>query len=283
GRPNVGKSTLLNALLGRKVAAVTPRPQTTRTRILGIKTLPHAQILFLDTPGIHEPRGLINERMVAVAKQALSEADVVLWLVDAQAGLVAADRPVHTLALASGKPICIALTKIDLVPKERLLPLLGELAQLCPDRPLIPVSAVAADNLDRLLDLIAAELPIGPEYYPADEITDQSERAIVAEIVREKVILETRDEVPYAVAVTIDEFTEKPKRDLVVIKATIHVARDSQKPIVIGQRGARIKAIGQAARLEIEALLERRVFLELFVRVQEDWPTHPSQLKEFGL
>jgi len=283
GRPNVGKSTLLNAILERKIAAVTPKPQTTRTRILGIKTLPNAQILFIDTPGVHEARGLLNERMVAVAKHALAEADVILWLVDAAAGVQAADRHVHKLAVASGKPICVATTKIDSVRKDALLPLLDELSRLCPDRAVVPVSAVSGDNVDRLLAVIADALPAGPAFYPAEDITDQSERAIVAEIIREKVILETRDEVPYAVAVHVDEFTEKPEQSLVVIKATIHVARESQKPIVIGQRGARIKAIGQAARREIEVLLERRVFLELFVRVQTDWTTQPARLKDFGL
>lgn len=283
GRPNVGKSTLLNALLGRKVAAVTPKPQTTRTRILGIKTLPHSQLLFIDTPGMHEPRGLLNARMVEVARRALSEADVVLCLIDAEAGIQPADRRVLDLALESGKSLCLAVTKIDLTSKEALLPLLDELGRLCPERAIVPVSAVTGDNLDRLLDVLAQAVPEGPAYYPEDEITDQSERDIVAEIIREKVILETRDEVPYAVAVTIDEFAEKPERNLVVIKATIHVARDSQKPIVIGQRGNRIKAIGQAARRDIEGVLERRVFLELFVRVQEDWTSSPARIRDFGL
>ncbi len=279
----MGKSTLLNALLGRKVAAVTPKPQTTRTRILGIKTLPQAQLLFLDTPGLHKARGLLNVRMVDVARRALSEADVVLLLVDAEAGIAPADRRVLELGVASGKPLLLAVTKIDLVPRDALLPLLDELGRLCPDRAVVPVSAMAGENLERLVDVLAAALPEGPAYYPEEEITDQSERAIVAEIVREKVILETREEVPYAVAVTIDEFTERAEKNLVVIKATIHVARDSQKPIIIGHRGNRIKAIGQAARRDIEGVLERRVFLELFVRVQEDWTTSPTRIKEFGL
>lgn len=279
----MGKSTLLNALLGRKVAAVTPKPQTTRTRILGIKTLPHAQLLFIDTPGVHEPRGLLNVRMVEVARRALSEADVVLCLIDAEAGIQPADRRVLALALESGKALCLAATKIDLTPKPALLPLLDELGRLCPERAIVPVSAVTGDNLERLLDVLAQALPEGPAYYPEEEITDQSERDIAAEIIREKVILETHDEVPYAVAVTIDEFSEKPEKNLVVIKATIHVARDSQKPIVIGQHGNRIKAIGQAARRDIEGVLERRVFLELFVRVQEDWTSSPSRIRDFGL
>lgn len=283
GRPNVGKSTLLNQVLGRKIAAVTPKPQTTRRRILGIKTLETAQILFLDTPGIHAARDVLNERMVERALASLAEADVVCWLVDAAQGLTPGDREIATLLPAPPKPVLIALNKIDAVAKPTLLPLIAALAELAPERPVIPISAGTGENVDTLLAAIAAQLPEGPRYYPADELTDEPERAVAAEIVREKVMLATRDEVPYAVAVTVDTFEEKPEKQLVVIRATIHVARDSQKPIVIGQRGARIKAIGQAARTEIETLLGTRVFLELFVRVQENWTTHLGRLREFGL
>jgi GTP-binding protein Era len=283
GRPNVGKSTLLNAIVGRKVAAVTPKPQTTRTRILGIKSLAHAQMLFLDTPGLHAAQGMLNERMVEAARRAANEADVVVALVDASAGTTPADRTVLEVARQTGKPVCIVVTKIDLVARRVLLPLIDEIGRLFPDRPVIPVSAVTGDNLDRLLDVVAGELPPGPAYYPEDEITDQSVRAIVAEIVREKVMLETQQEIPYSTAVTVDEFTEKPEKGLVVIKATIHVARESQKPIVIGRGGSRIKAIGQAARQEIEGLVGGKVFLELFVRVQENWTSNLQRLKDFGL
>jgi len=283
GRPNVGKSTLLNRILGRKIAAVTPKPQTTRRRLLGIKTQPAVQILFVDTPGIHKARDLMNERMVERALQSLPESDAVLWVIDAQQGLAAADREIAALLPGPGKPVIVALNKIDDGPKEALLPRIQEVAALVPDRPIVPVSARTGENVDRLLDTIAAALPEGPRYYPPDELTDEPERAIVAEIVREKVMLETRDEIPYAVAVSVDAFEEKPKNGLAVIKATIHVARESQKPIVIGQGGSRIKAIGQAARVDIEALLDRRVFLELFVRVQTDWPKHLARLREFGL
>ncbi len=283
GRPNVGKSTLLNQVLGRKIAAVTPKPQTTRRRVLGIKTLPAAQILFLDTPGIHRARDVLNERMVERALASLGEADVVCWLVDARQGLASGDREIAGLLPPPPKPVVIALNKIDAVAKPTLLPLLAELATLAPDRPAIPISAGTGENVGTLLDALAERLPEGPRYYPGDELTDEPERAIAAEIIREKVMLETRDEVPYAVAVTVDTFEEKPDRPLVVIQATVHVARASQKPIIIGQRGARIKAIGQAARREIEALLDTRVFLELFVRVQENWTTNLGRLREFGL
>lgn len=283
GRPNVGKSTLLNRILGRKIAAVTPKPQTTRRRLLGIKTLETAQLLFLDTPGIHKARDLLNERMVQTALAALPDSDVVLWVLDARSGLENADREIAPLLPPPPKPVIVALNKIDGRPKETLLPVIAAAAALLPDRPIVPVSARSGENVDELLRTIVAALPEGPRYYPPDELSDEPERAIVGEIVREKVMLETRDEIPYAVAVTIDAFEEKSAKPLVVIKATIHVARDSQKPIVIGQGGARLKAIGQAARVDIEALLGVKVFLELFVRVQEDWPKRVARLREFGL
>jgi GTP-binding protein Era len=283
GRPNVGKSTLLNRILGRKIAIVTPKPQTTRRRILGIKTLPGAQLLFLDTPGLHAARGLMNERMVARARQAVTEADVVLWLVDASRARSIGDREMATWLAGAGRPVVIGLNKIDCLSKNELLPLLDELARSVPAAEVVPVSALSGENLTRLLDRLCAVLPQGPALYPEDEVTDETEREIVAEIIREKVMLETRDEIPYAVAVTVDAFEEKEDRPLVIIRASIHVDRESQKPIVIGQRGARIKAIGQAARAEIEAFLERRVFLELFVKVQPGWTRQPARLKEFGV
>lgn len=283
GRPNVGKSTLLNSVLGRKIAAVTPKPQTTRRRLLGIKTLPTAQILFVDTPGIHKASDLMNERMVERALQSVAEADAVLWMVDARHGLNAGEREIAALLPGPPKPVIVAVNKIDGRPKATLLPLMAEIASLVPDRPIVPISARSGENIDTLLEAIVAALPEGPRYYPPDELTDEPERAIAAEIVREKAMMETRDEIPYAVAVTVDAFEEKPEKDLVVITATIHVARESQKPILIGQRGSRLKAIGQAARIDLEALLDTRVFLELFVRVQADWTKRVARLREFGL
>ena len=283
GRPNVGKSTLLNRVLGCKIAAVTPKPQTTRRRLLGIKTLPAAQILFVDTPGIHPARDLMSQRMVERARQSLPESDAVLWMIDARHGLAAGDREIAALLAPLPKPVVVAVNKIDGRTRTALLPLIAAVAALAPDRAVVPVSALSGENVDRLLDALVATLPEGPRFYPPDELTDEPERALVAEIIREKVMLETREEIPYAVAVTVDAFEEKPARDLVVINATLHVARASQKPILIGQRGSRMKAVGQSARADIEALLGRRVFLELFVRVQADWPKHLARLREFGL
>lgn len=283
GRPNVGKSTLLNAVLGHKIAAVTPKPQTTRRRILGIKTMPAAQILFLDTPGIHRARDLLNERMVERARQTLKEADAVLWVIDALRGVGPEDREVATQLPAPPQPVVAGVNKMDAVPRPALLPLMAEIAAALPDRPIVPFSAATGENLEALLQTLIEVLPEGPRYYPPDELTDEPERAIIAEIVREKVMLETRDEIPYAVAVTVDAFEERAGRDLTVITATVHVARESQKPIVIGERGQRIKAIGRSARADIERLLGTRVFLELFVRVQADWTKRVARLREFGL
>ena len=281
GRPNVGKSTLLNELLGQKVAIVTPKPQTTRGRILGIKTLPDAQIIFIDTPGLHRPRNLINRRMVEIAERAAEEADLRLWVLDAEEGITAADRAIAERLQREGPPTCVVLNKIDRVGRNALLPLLATVEQLLPGRDVVPVSALRQTNFAELLAQVVRMLPEGPRYYDAEAFTDQTERMLAQEVVREKVLLQTRAEVPYAVAVTVDKFEDKDA--LAVITATIHVERDSQKAIVIGAGGARIKEIGRAARLELEHMLGRRVYLELFVRVQEEWTKREALLKEFGL
>lgn len=281
GRPNVGKSTLLNQILGQKVAIVTPKPQTTRSRILGIKTLPAAQLAFIDTPGMHRARNLINRRMVETAERAVAEADVVLWVVDAADGLTGADREIGDRLAAERRRVCVALNKIDRLARVALLPILTQLAEMLPDRDLVPVSAQTGDNIDTLLRQLVASLPEGPRYYDPETFTDQTERALVQEVVREQVLLQTRQEVPYAVAVTIDKFEEKGR--LAVISATIHVERDSQKGIIIGSHAARIKAIGTAARQELERLLDRKIHLELFVRVQAEWTTRDAMLREFGI
>jgi GTP-binding protein Era len=279
GRPNVGKSTLLNQLLGQKVAIVTPKPQTTRGRILGILTLPQAQVAFIDTPGLHRPRNVVNRRMVETAERAAAEADVRLWVVDAAAGITAADRKIAE-QLAAGAETCVALNKIDGLPRNALLPLLAALEALLPGRHVIPISALRKTNFKELIGQIGRLLPEGPRYYDPDVFTDQTERMLAQEVIREKVLLQTEAEVPYAVAVTIDQFEDKGK--VAVISATIHVERASQKGILIGAGGRRIKGIGRAARLELESLLGRRLYLELFVRVQEEWTKRQALLKEFG-
>jgi GTPase len=283
GRPNVGKSTLLNQLLGTKVAIVTPKPQTTRNRITGIRTTADSQMVFVDTPGIHRARSLMNRRMVDVALQTLQEVDGVLWLVDAQGRMGPEDESIAQSLRELKCHVLILLNKIDLVAKRKLLPLIERCAELVPGKEIVPISALNGENLPLLLELVEKNLPEGPRYFPEGEFTDQTERFIAAEIVREKVFLLTREEIPYGVAVTIDEFTEKEEKNLIVIQATLHTEREAHKPILIGKKGAMLKEIGQRARQELEVLLGCRIFLELFIRVDEGWTRDPRSLAEMGL
>lgn len=283
GRPNVGKSTLLNQILGEKVAIVSPKPQTTRNRITGIRTTEGSQMVFLDTPGIHQARSLMNRRMVEIALATFHEVDCVLWLLAAQARIGPEDeRVAQTLAAVAG-PVIVLLNKIDLVSKGKLLPLIQRCSELLPGREIVPISALGGDNLPLLLELVERGLPEGPKFFSEGEFTDQSERFIASEMIREKVFLLTREEIPYGVAVTIDEFTEKEEKHLIVIKATIHTERATHKGILIGKRGAMLKEIGTLARQELEALLGCKIFLELFIRVDEGWTKNPSALAEMGL
>jgi GTP-binding protein Era len=283
GRPNVGKSTLLNSLLGEKVAIVSPRPQTTRNRITGIKTTAHAQMVFLDTPGIHQAQSLMNRRMVDVALQTLHQVDGLLWVIDAHERVGAQDERIADLLRGVQTPVYILLNKIDLVSKGKLLPLMQRCSEMLPGKEIVPVSALTGDNLPLVLQLLEQSLPAGPRYFPGDEVTDQSERFLAAEIIREKVFLLTREEIPYGVAVTIDEFTEKTEKNLIVIKATIHTERESHKPILIGKHGSMLKQIGTQTRAELEALLGCKIFLELFIRVDKGWTQRPHTLAEMGL
>jgi GTPase len=283
GRPNVGKSTLLNRLLGQKIAIVTPKPQTTRNRITGVRTTPSCQAVFLDTPGIHRARSLINRRMVDVALNTLREVDVILWLIDAREGMRRDDEDIAAALQQSRATILILLNKIDLIPKGKLLPLMERSAALLPGREILPVSALKGDGVALALDRIEKLLPEGPCYYPEGDVTDQTERFLAAELIREKVFLRTREEIPYGTAVTIDEFTDKEEKNLIVIKATIHVDREAHKPILIGKKGAMLKEIGTQAREELERLLGCKIFLELFVRVDRGWTDDPNALTELGL
>ncbi len=283
GRPNVGKSTLLNQLLGEKIAIVSPRPQTTRNRIMGIKTVPGGQILLLDTPGIHRARSLLNRRMVDVAKRSLGDVEAVVWVVDARGGIRADDEDIAGILAGSRDETLIALNKTDAVSKGRLLPVMARLAELLPDREMVPISARTGDNLPLLMEKILKRLPVGPRYFPEDELTDQTERFIAAELVREKVFLRTRQEIPYGTAVTVRSFEEKNDGSLVVIGATIHTERESHKPILIGKRGAALKEIGSAAREDLEHLLGCRVYLDLTVKTTPGWSRDPRSLAAFGL
>lgn len=283
GRPNVGKSTLLNQILGEKVAIVSPKPQTTRNRVSGIRTTAASQIIFIDTPGIHQGHSLMNRRLMDTALHTLDDVDGVLWLLDAHDKIKQEEERIAETLRGVETPVLILLNKIDLVSKGKLLPLMERCAQLLPGKEIVPVSALKGEGLDIVLNIVEGWLPSGPQYFTEGEHTDQSERFLASEIVREKVFLLTREEIPYGVAVTIDEFTEKEEKNLIVIAATIHTERDSHKGILIGKHGSMLKEIGKQAREELETLLGCRIFLELFVRVDPGWTQNPQALTEMGL
>jgi GTP-binding protein Era len=283
GRPNVGKSTLLNQILGEKVAIVSPRPQTTRNRITGIRTTETSQIVFLDTPGIHQGHSMINRRLVDTALQTLDEVDGVLWLLDAHDKIKQEEERIAETLCGVETPVLILINKMDLVSKGKLLPLMERCAQLLPGKEIVPISALKGDGVPILLDIVEKWLSEGEPFFTQGEYTDQTERFLTSEIIREKVFNLTRQEIPYGVAVTIDEFTEKEEKNLIVIAATIHTERDSHKGILIGKRGAMLKEIGQRAREELEKIFACRIFLELFIRVDPDWTQNPNLLTEMGL
>lgn len=270
GRPNAGKSTLLNALIGQKVAIVADKPQTTRTSIQGVLTLPEAQIVFLDTPGIHKADSPLNKRLMNAVRASLDERDLLLFVADATRTVEEEDRRAVDMARKAGTPTVLVLNKIDQVrDKARLLPLLERYQTIADFTGSVPVSASKGEGLDELRRVILEQLPEGPAYFPEDYVTDQPERFLAAELVREKVLRETRQEVPHAVAVTVDKWEETPR--ITRIYATIRVEREGQKPIVIGAGGAMLKKIGTLARQEMEKLFGVKVFLDLHVRVQPGW------------
>lgn len=282
GRPNVGKSTLLNNILGEKIVITSDKPQTTRNRIQGIHNLPGAQIVFIDTPGIHRATSRLNRAMVEVAVSSIREVDLILFLVEANAPAGDMEREIIGMLEETNVPVILVVNKIDLVEKPLLLEKIASYSQLFPFREIVPVSAGMGDGVERLVELVHGYLPEGPAYFPDDILTDVPERFVVAEIVREKVFRLTRDEVPYATAVEVDSFREREDGGLISIAATISVERDSQKGIIIGKKGAMLKRIGMEARQEIERLLDAKVFLELFVRVRKDWSENPKALRELG-
>ncbi|GAB4539551.1 MAG: GTPase Era [Anaerolineae bacterium] len=285
GRPNVGKSTLMNAYLGQKIAIVSEKPQTTRNRLLGILTRPEAQVIFVDTPGIHAPLHKLGAYMVETAVRAIPDADVLLFMVDASQPPAGEDALVADAIReqGGGMPLILALNKVDLLPSLESPHTQAYLDVLQPLQPTawLPVSAIRGDNRDELLELIIAHLPPGPRYYPEDQITDQQTRFIAAELVREAALRRLRQEVPYALAVVVDEFKWRSE-DMVYIGATIFVERESQKGIIIGQGGKTLKDIGKAARIEIEKLVDARVFLELWVKVRPRWRKKEEELKRLG-
>ncbi|XCN71431.1 MAG: GTPase Era [Candidatus Electrothrix aestuarii] len=292
GPPNAGKSTLLNRYLEQKIAIVTPLPQTTRNRILGIVTGPDFQMIMLDTPGLHKAKEMINQEMVRIALDTLTEADAVLFLVDAQ--------DLHTLAGNPKKaekrfaeykdyfskipcPAVLALNKVDQLAKEELLPMMERFTRMHPFQAVVPISALEGDGTDTLLQTLVGQLPVGPQYYPDDIPTDATERFIVAELIREKIFLRTRQEVPYSTAVLIDSFKEDPFGGPVQIHATILVERGSQKGIIIGKQGKMLGDIRKAASKEIEKLLYCKVQLKLWIKVKKHWTSNEQILRELGM
>jgi GTP-binding protein Era len=281
GRPNVGKSTLLNRLVGDKLAITSPKPQTTRHRLLGILHLAGAQLLFLDTPGVLEPKDPLNVSLVQAALSSLAEADVVVWLVEPRPPELR-DRVLLPQVRALGKPLIIALNKIDLVDKPLLLPLIAAHHDLFPESPVVPLSALVGDGLPALVAEIVERLPAAPPLFPEEQLTDRTERFLVAEIIRERLFHHTGEEIPYALAVVVEEFDESRRPELVRLRAVIYVEKESQKGIVIGKEGRLLKRVGQEAREEAERLLQAKVFLDLWVKVWKNWRRDPRALRQFG-
>jgi GTP-binding protein Era len=290
GRPNVGKSTLLNQILREKIAIISDKPQTTRNRILGVKNLPHAQIVLLDTPGIHKPKYKLNYRMVNVALGTLEEVDLIFFMVEAtdavSTGRIgptigSGDQYILERLKELKTPVFLVLNKMDLIKKEKTIPLVEEYTRRFKFAEVFPISALTGDNVDRLMVVAADYLPEGEPFFPADVVTDQPMRFIATETIREKILHHTREEIPYSVAVVMEEFKEEPKKP-VHIRAVILVERDSQKGILIGKKGEMLKTVGTEARIELEALLGTKVFLELWVKVQKDWRQDENVLKELG-
>jgi GTPase len=283
GRPNVGKSTLTNALVGGKVAITSSRPQTTRHAIRGIVHRPDAQLVLVDTPGLHRPRTLLGERLNDVVRTTLAEVDVIAFCVPADEPIGPGDRFLATeLGAVGGTPKLAVVTKADTVPPQRVAAQLAAVTELGDWDDVVPVSAVTGFQLDVLSDLLVARLPAGGPLYPDGELTDEPELVMVAELVREAALDGVRDELPHSIAVTVEEMSPREDRALVDIHASIHVERDSQKAIVIGRGGERLKAVGTTARQQIEALLGSRVYLDLHVRVAKDWQRDPKQLRRLG-
>ena len=280
GRPNAGKSTLLNRIIGQKLAIVSDRPQTTRTRVVGVKNYPEGQVVFVDTPGVHKPTHRLNVRMVDIALESMREVDVLALIVDASVKPGKGDRYMLDLVKEATQPAILVLNKVDLVAKQKLLPLIDHYRQEHPFAEIVPASASDGTNVDVLEKLFLQYLPEGEPLYPPEHLTDQTERFFVAEVVREQVLQLTHDELPYSTAVVVDRFDESTDDGRVDLYCTILVDRESQKPIVIGKGGAMIKQIGTAARAELERYLEKHVYLDLHVKVKSEWRDDERMLDE---
>jgi len=281
GRPNVGKSTLINSLIGQKVVIMSDKPQTTRNKIMCVLTLDDAQILFIDTPGIHKPKHKLGEYMLKAAENTLREVDVIFFVVDGTEELGGGERYILDLLSAVKTPVILVVNKIDKLDKPKLLPIIEKYSACYNFAGVVPISAVEHTNLDSLILEVKKYLEPGPQYYPEDMITDQPERVVITELIREKVLHGTRDEVPHSIAVDIEEIVTRPNENL-YIRAVIYVERESQKGIVIGAKGQLLKEIGRLARIDIENLLGSKVFLDLWVKVKKDWRNKEGSIRGFG-
>lgn len=282
GRPNVGKSTFLNKVIGQKIAIMSDKPQTTRNKVQGVLTLDDAQLIFIDTPGIHKPKHRLGDFMMKVAQNTLKEVDLVLFMVNAQEGFGRGEEYIIEKLLNVKTPVFLVINKIDLIHPDQLMKVIGSYQDKFDFAEVVPISALEGNNIDRLLQQIKERMPQGPQFYPADQVTDHPERFIVSELIREKALHLTREEIPHSLAVVIEKMERQPEKQMVHVMATIIVERDSQKGIIIGKQGSMLKEIGKRARHDIESLLGSKVFLELWVKVQKDWRNKATHLRDFG-
>ncbi|MEK3954018.1 GTP-binding protein Era [Psychrobacillus psychrotolerans] len=284
GRPNVGKSTFLNRVIGQKIAIMSDKPQTTRNKVQGVLTLENSQMIFIDTPGIHIPKHKLGDFMLKVAKNTLREVDVIIFMVNAVEPRGKIDEYIMEMLENNETPVFLVINKIDQVHPEKLVDIIESYTKKYNFAEVLPISALQGNNVEKLLETIQSYLPQGPQYYPADQVTDHPERFIISELIREKVLHLTREEIPHSIAVVIDKIKkeEDTEKDMIRVSATIIVERDSQKGIVIGKKGALLKEVGTRARKDIEMLLGTNVYLELWVKVQKDWRNKSAHLKDYG-
>lgn len=281
GRPNVGKSTFLNRVIGQKIAIMSDKPQTTRNKVQGVLTTDDSQLIFIDTPGIHKPKHRLGDFMMKVAQNTLNEVDLILFMVNAEEGFGKGEEFILEKFQTVKTPIFLVINKIDTIHPDQLFSIIESYKEKYPFKEIIPISALEGNNVETLLTQIKKYLPEGPQFYPADQVTDHPERFIVSELIREKALHLTREEIPHSLAVVIEKMERKPN-DVINVMATIIVERDSQKGIIIGKQGSMLKEIGKRARTDIENLLGNKVYLELWVKVQKDWRNKMTQLRDFG-
>lgn len=281
GRPNVGKSTFMNKVIGQKIAIMSEKPQTTRNKIQGVYTDDAAQVVFIDTPGIHKPKHRLGDFMVRMAERTLNEVDAVLFMIDAKEGYGKGDQYILDHLKKVNRPVFLIINKVDLIHPDDLFPIIERYKDKCNFEEIIPVSALQGNNVTYLLELLKQKLPEGPQYYPDDQVTDHPERFIISELIREKVLHLTREEIPHSVAVVIENIEARENSKL-LIQATIVTERQTQKGILIGKQGTMLKNIGKKARQDIESLLGTKVYLELWIKVQRDWRNRKNQLRAYG-